>query len=56
MNVEHSLNSAGGAHRVNEADGADRFALELAGEVDGMPLWSHMAASERFAPPLDSLY
>ena len=45
MNVERGVNSAGGAHGVNEADAVERLALELAGEVDAMPLWSHMAAT-----------
>jgi hypothetical protein len=49
MNVERGVNGAGGAQRVHEADGVDRFALELAGEVDAMPLWSHMAAT--LTPP-----
>jgi len=41
----NAVNSGGGAHRVHEADAVDRFALEPAGEVGAMPLWSHMAAT-----------
>ena len=36
VRIERGVNGGGSAHGVDEADAVDRFALELAGEVDGV--------------------